>query len=66
MRKFTESLIDQAISLGGTFYLPYRLHYNEQQLKVAYPMLDEFIEIKKVADPKQIFSNMLWDKITNY
>ena len=37
-------LADISLSLGGTFYLPYRHHYSIEQLQDSYPMIQEFFE----------------------
>jgi len=62
MGRLTRQLIDFAASLGGTFYLPYQLHYTEQQLRAAYPELDSFLELKAKYDPSGVFSNRLYEK----
>ncbi|CAF0756127.1 unnamed protein product [Didymodactylos carnosus] len=54
-----QELINLAFACNGTFYLPYRQHYTKNQLKYAYPMIDEFFIKKNYYDPMQIFSN-LW------
>ncbi len=50
-------LIDLALSYKGTFYLPYRNYANPKQIKIAYPMLDNFISTKKKHDPNEIFAS---------
>jgi len=50
-------LSDSAISLGGSFYLPYRHHYSVTQLLECYPNFYEFIIEKLKYDPNEIFSN---------
>jgi FAD/FMN-containing dehydrogenase len=62
MTRVTRNLIDKVIELGGTYYLPYRLHASSEQLRRAYPRLDEFIRRKLVADPDRVFRNALWDR----
>lgn len=61
-RAMTEALIDTAISLGGSYYLPYRLHARPEQLKRAYPQLDSFAAKKRHYDPQLRFRNLLWDR----
>ncbi len=61
MMQITERLIDRAINLGGTFYLPYRLHALRDQLLSAYPGAETFAERKRFYDPKLLFRNALWD-----
>ncbi len=51
------NLCDKALSLDGNFYLPYRHHYNAQQLEKGYPQMRQFIDAKNKYDPNGIFSN---------
>ncbi len=62
MRAMTVKLIDRVIGLGGSYYLPYRLHATREQLRAAYPRLDEFVAAKRRYDPQLRFRNALWDK----
>ena len=61
MRAMTVKLIDRTLALGGSYYLPYRLHATRAQLRAAYPHLDEFIAAKRRYDPQLRFRNALWD-----
>jgi FAD/FMN-containing dehydrogenase len=61
MRDLTRSLIDAALSVGGSFYLPYRLHARPDQLLKAYPGLPDFAAAKRRWDPKLRFRNQMWD-----
>jgi FAD/FMN-containing dehydrogenase len=49
------TLIDLAIKYGGTFYLPYRNYANSEQIKKAYPTLENFISTKQQHDPSETF-----------
>src|SRR5262249_36000222 len=62
MAAMTERLIDAALTLGGSFYLPYRLHARPEQLHAAYPRLGEFLAAKRHHDPQLRFRNLMWDK----
>jgi FAD/FMN-containing dehydrogenase len=62
MRAVTERLIDAALKLGGSFYLPYRLHARADQVRAAYPRLPEFLASKRHYDPQGRFRNLMWDK----
>jgi FAD/FMN-containing dehydrogenase len=62
MRRMTERLIDQVLALGGSFYLPYRLHARRDQVRAAYPRVDQFVEAKRRYDPEVRFRNLMWDK----
>ena len=61
MRAMTAKLIDRVLALGGSYYLPYRLHASREQMRLAYPRLDEFVAAKRRYDPQLRFRNALWD-----
>ena len=62
MQAMTERLIDRVLALGGSYYLPYRLHARPDQLRKAYPRIDAFIAKKRSYDPQLRFRNMMWEK----
>lgn len=62
LRKATVELIDLAIANGGTFYLPYQLHYSAKQLRAAYPDIDNFFRLKRRYDPDELFTNKFYEK----
>ncbi|MBV8801733.1 MAG: FAD-binding protein [Gammaproteobacteria bacterium] len=59
---WTRELINAAISVGGSYYLPYQLHATTDQFHQAYPRAREFFALKKKLDPINKFRNKLWDK----
>jgi FAD/FMN-containing dehydrogenase len=59
---WTRELIDAALAVGGSYYLPYQLHATEKQFLQAYPRAPEFFELKKRLDPTNKFRNQLWNK----
>jgi FAD/FMN-containing dehydrogenase len=61
MRAMTVKLIDRTLAIGGSYYLPYRLHATREQLRAAYPRLEEFVAAKRRYDPQLRFRNALWD-----
>jgi FAD/FMN-containing dehydrogenase len=61
MRAMTVKLIDRTAALGGSYYLPYRLHATREQMRAAYPRLEEFVAAKRRFDPQLRFRNALWD-----
>ncbi|MGE3150355.1 MAG: FAD-dependent oxidoreductase [Pseudorhodoplanes sp.] len=61
MRRVTEPLIDAALSFGGSYYLPYRLHARPAQFRAAYPGFSQFAAAKRRYDPQLRFRNALWD-----
>jgi FAD/FMN-containing dehydrogenase len=60
--KWTREMIDEALSVGGSYYLPYQLHATVEQFYRAYPGAVDFFEIKGKYDPTNKFTNALWDK----
>ena len=61
MLAMTVKLIDRTLALDGSYYLPYRLHATREQMRIAYPRLDEFVAAKRRYDPQLRFRNALWD-----
>ncbi len=61
MMTLTEELIDRVLALGGSFYLPYRLHARRDQVEACYPRLAEFVAAKRRYDPGLLFRNLMWD-----
>ena len=62
MRRMTERLIDGILGVGGTYYLPYRLHATPEQFLRAYPRAAEFAAAKRNIDPTTTLRNALWDR----
>jgi FAD/FMN-containing dehydrogenase len=62
MQEMTRELIDSALELGGTYYLPYRLAATQQQFERAYPQAKRFFELKKHYDPSGLFQNEFYRK----
>lgn len=59
---WTRELIDAAISVGGSYYLPYQPHASREQFHRAYPRALELFALKRKLDPDFRFRNVLWDK----
>ena len=55
MAAATRELIDAALALGGTYYLPYRPHATRAQFERAYPMARTFFATKARVDPDTLF-----------
>jgi FAD/FMN-containing dehydrogenase len=62
LEKTTVDLIDLAVGLKGTFYLPYQLYYSPAELRGAYPEVDEFFAAKRKYDPEELFGNKFYEK----
>lgn len=62
MARMTRDLIDRVLDIGGSYYLPYRLHATGAQFRRAYAQLDAFVAGKRQIDPELRFKNGLWDR----
>ena len=58
---WTRELIEAALEVGGSYYLPYQPHATENQFLRAYPRAPEFFALKRRVDPTNKFRNTLWD-----
>ena len=59
---WTRELIDAALDVGGSYYLPYQVHASDAQFVRAYPRAPEFFALKRRVDPTNKFRNTLWDR----
>jgi FAD/FMN-containing dehydrogenase len=59
---WTRELIDAALSVGGSYYLPYQIHASETQFLRAYPRAREYFALKRRLDPTNKFRNELLNK----
>lgn len=64
-QQWTQQLIDAALNVGGTYYLPYQLFATQEQLLRAYPDFNAFIERKKAYDPDELFVNNFYGHYVN-
>jgi FAD/FMN-containing dehydrogenase len=60
MQRMTVELVDAALEQGGRHYLPYRLHATDEQIRRAYPQLDDLFARKRALDPDLLFQNGFW------
>ena len=58
---WTRELVEAALSVGGTYYLPYQPHATPAQFLRAYPRAGEMFALKRRLDPDFRFRNVLWD-----
>lgn len=61
MRVMTRELVDAVVAVGGTYYLPYRLHPTPDQFDQAYPMARQFFVLKRRYDPQDLFHNAFYE-----
>jgi FAD/FMN-containing dehydrogenase len=62
MLRLTEALIERVAALGGSFYLPYRLHARSDQVTSVYANSQRFVARKRHYDPGQLFQNAMWSR----
>ncbi|MFS0646702.1 FAD-binding protein [Siminovitchia sp. 179-K 8D1 HS] len=55
--KVVREIIDLALELDGSYYLPYYHYPTKEQMRKAYPQAREFFEKKKAYDPEERFMN---------
>jgi len=61
MEQATRDIVDSALALNGTYYLTYQLFPSQQQIRAAYPKLDEFFKEKRAFDPDERFMNNFYE-----
>ena len=59
--QWTRRLVDATLSNRGTYYLPYQQYPSREQIRLAYPMLDDFVVNKKSFDREGVFSNSFYE-----
>ena len=62
---WTRELINAALSVGGSYYLPYQPHATEVQFHRAYSEARKLFSLKKKIDPGFKFRNVIWDTYYN-
>jgi FAD/FMN-containing dehydrogenase len=62
--RWTKKIVDAALKLEGTYYLPYIMCATKKQFQKAYPQFKDFLKIKKIYDPHDMFCNMLFQTYT--
>ncbi|MBA3908549.1 MAG: FAD-binding protein [Rhodobacter sp.] len=61
MARMTAELIEAVLAIGGSYYLPYRLHATPDQFRRCYARAADFVALKRQLDPGLRFRNALWD-----
>lgn len=59
---WSREMIDAALSVNGSYYLPYEILATDEQFHKAYPRFKEFLALKQKVDPTYKFRNKLWDR----
>jgi SAM-dependent methyltransferase len=59
LHEIHRGLAGVTLSLGGTFYIPYRHHYTPEELQQGHPNISKFFERKAEFDPHGVFDS-LW------
>lgn len=57
-------MIDVTLKYHGSYYLPYYSYPTKDQLKKAYPRIEEFLQKKKDIDPEEGFVNLFYREYT--
>ena len=60
VKAWSGELVRAAIESGGSYYLPFQIQHSVEQFRQAYPRWAEFMQLKKLADPDNRFTNLLW------
>lgn len=61
MMALTERMIERVLDMGGTFYLPYRLHARPDQVERGYPGAGRMRAGRATYDPGRVFRNAMSD-----
>ncbi len=61
MARMTQEMIEAVLSIGGSYYLPYRPHATVDQFRRCYARAADFIALKRRVDPGLRLRNALWD-----
>ncbi len=59
--QWTRSMIDLALSLDGTYYLPYQLHATLEQFRRAYPQEERFRKLRQQIGASRL-TNTMWSQ----
>ena len=65
MKNFTIDVISLVNKLKGSFYLPYRLHHNKENLLGSYPDIKRWLALKKKYDKNGVFNSLFYQHMCN-
>jgi FAD/FMN-containing dehydrogenase len=61
-KKVIQEMVDVTLKHNGSYYLPYMPYPTKDQLREAYPRIDEFFEKKRQYDPEERFYNYFYEE----
>ena len=59
------ALYDDALELGGSFFLTYHAYASRGQIEAAYPQMTEFLALKRKYDPRERFQSNWYRHMTS-
>lgn len=59
--RWTRAMIELALALEGTYYLPYQLHATLEQFRRAYPQEEKFRKLRRHIGASR-FTNTMWSQ----
>ncbi|OMF30872.1 FAD-binding oxidoreductase [Paenibacillus sp. FSL H8-0548] len=62
MKQGVERIVDELITYGGSYYLPYIAYPTLEQFKNVYPRHEQFFAKKKQYDPDELFMNYFYEQ----
>ncbi|GAA3408671.1 FAD-binding oxidoreductase [Paenibacillus hodogayensis] len=57
-----QRIVDAALALDGTYYLPYAPYATKEQFQRAYPQQETFWALKDKYDPQGLFMNQFYEQ----
>ena len=61
-KKMTKQLVNLSLQQGGLYYLTYQLFPTQEQIRLAYPKIDQFFDKKRLYDPQELFLNKFYQQ----
>ena len=58
----TKQLVNFSLQQGGLYYLTYQLFPTQEQIRLAYPKIDQFFDKKRLYDPQELFLNKFYQR----